>query len=109
MENSPARDVSQLRGVDFVQGVLAGAKALQHVAAGRIARMNPGTLIPIAAVGVDRVCQNAPARIHAPLDYRAPVPQLMRRLPEFVAFGESVMWASAGRQSALIDSEQKRA
>src|SRR4051794_35277969 len=38
-----------------MQRILAGAKPVEHIVAGRIARMNRGALIPVAAVDVQVV------------------------------------------------------
>src|SRR5262245_8353041 len=55
MEDLLAGYVTQLCGLDVMEGVFASSKAIKHVITGHVARMNDCALIPVASVYLNGV------------------------------------------------------
>ncbi len=55
MKDALSADAAELDRFDPVERALAGAKAVQRVEAGGVARVNGGALVPIPPVDINRI------------------------------------------------------
>jgi hypothetical protein len=53
MEDALSGNVAEFGGFDRVETVLTRAKAVEHVVAGCVARVDGSAIIPISAIGID--------------------------------------------------------
>jgi hypothetical protein len=55
MEDALSGNIAEFGSLDFVEGFFARTKARERVVAGRIARMDDSTLVPVPAIDFKRI------------------------------------------------------
>jgi len=55
MEDALSGNVAEFGGLDGMEGVFTCAKAVEHVVASCVARVDGSALIPILAIGINRI------------------------------------------------------